>query len=197
MSAAPLPPMSAGRGELLERIFRLFAERGAAAYLGEAVSQAEHALQAAWAAERAGAASALVSAALLHDVGHLLHELPDDCAGHGVDDRHEALGAAWLGAHFGPEVAEPVRLHVAAKRFLCAAEPGYRNGLSEASLVSLRLQGGPFSAAEAERFRQGPFAAAAVALRRWDDGAKVERLLTPPLEHFRPHLEAALVLRET
>jgi phosphonate degradation associated HDIG domain protein len=178
-------------------VFRLFAERGAAAYLGEAVSQAEHALQAAWAAEQAGAGSALVSAALLHDVGHLLHDLPEDCAGHGLDDCHEALGARWLERHFGPEVAEPVHLHVAAKRFLCAAEPEYRAGLSEASLLSLKLQGGPFSAEEAARFRRGPFAAAAVALRRWDDAAKGAGLPTPPLAHFRPYLEAALAHRQS
>jgi phosphonate degradation associated HDIG domain protein len=178
------------------QVFRLFAARGADAYLGEAVSQAEHALQAAWAAEQAGAAGALVSAALLHDVGHLLHDLPEDCARHGLNDRHESLGARWLALHFGPEVAEPVRLHVAAKRFLCATEPDYRAGLSEASLLSLRLQGGPFSAQEAECFCRAPFAAAAVALRRWDDAAKVERLPTPPLEHFRPHLEAALARRQ-
>jgi phosphonate degradation associated HDIG domain protein len=186
------PPRSP---DAVEQILCLFRERGRAAYLGEPVSQTEHALQAAWAAERAGAGPALVSAALLHDVGHLLHDLPEDCAGAGVDDAHEERGARWLAALFGPEVAEPVRLHVPAKRFLCATEPGYWEHLSAASRVSLRLQGGPLTAAEAAAFRQGPHAAAAVALRRWDEAAKVAGLPTPPLEHFRPYLEAALAPR--
>jgi [1-hydroxy-2-(trimethylamino)ethyl]phosphonate dioxygenase len=179
------------------QIVRLFAERGDAAYIGEPVSQTEHALQTAWAAERAGADSALVATALLHDIGHLLHNLSEDCAEQGIDDRHETLGARWLARHFGPAVSEPVRLHVAAKRFLCATEPGYFERLSEASVLSLRLQGGQFSAEEVEAFRRNPFAQAAVALRRWDEEAKVEGLETPGLAHFRPHLEAALAQHES
>ena len=169
---------------------RLFAERGDAAYLGEPVSQTEHALQAAWAAEQAGARSALIAAALVHDVGHLLHDLPEDCAVAGLDDAHEARGAHWLVRHFGPDVTEPVRLHVAAKRFLCATDPTYVGLLSEASVRSLQLQGGPFTTDQAAQFRRDPHAAAAVALRRFDEQAKVPGLPTPPLEHFRPHLEA-------
>jgi phosphonate degradation associated HDIG domain protein len=176
-------------------VLRLFRERGDAAYVGEAVSQTEHALQTALLAERAGAGSALVAAALLHDVGHLLHGRGEDCAEHGIDAHHEGLGARWLARHFGADVTEPVRLHVAAKRYLCAAEPGYLDALSPASLLSLRLQGGPFSPEEARRFRAGPHAEAALALRRWDEEAKVPGLATPDLEHFRPHLEAARVRR--
>jgi phosphonate degradation associated HDIG domain protein len=178
-------------------ILRLFKERGNTAYLGEPVSQTEHALQAAWAAERAGAGSPLIAAALLHDIGHLLHDLPEDCAEHGIDDTHEDRGARWLAQHFGPEVTEPVRLHVPAKRYLCAAEPGYIDGLSEASLRSLRLQGGPFTPEEAAAFRRHLHAEAAIALRRWDEQAKARGLATPDLEHFRPHLEAALGSRHT
>jgi phosphonate degradation associated HDIG domain protein len=178
----------------LEFICRLFKERGDAAYIGEPVSQTEHALQAAWSAERAGASSALITAALLHDIGHLLHDLPEDCAEHGVDDGHEVLGARWLQRHFGPEVTEPVRLHVPAKRYLCTVEAGYRERLSPASVLSLQLQGGPFTAEEVQHFRQNPFAEAAVALRRWDEEAKVAGLKTPGLEHFRPHLAATLTL---
>lgn len=180
----------------VEEVLRLFRERGSAEYHGEPVSQAEHAVQAAWAAEKAGATPALIAAALLHDVGHLLHDLGEHCAGDGVDDRHEARGARWLKAHFGPDVTEPVRLHVAAKRFLCAADPDYFGRLSPASVLSLRLQGGPMSPDEAERFRAGPHAAAALALRRWDEEAKVPGLPAPPPEHFRPYLEASRV-RET
>jgi phosphonate degradation associated HDIG domain protein len=175
----------------IDFVLRLFKERGDAAYLGEPVSQTEHALQTAWAAEQAGAGGALVAAALLHDVGHLLHDLPEDCALAGIDDAHEERGARWLAEHFGPEVAEPVRLHVAAKRFLCATDPTYAARLSEASRRSLRLQGGPFTPDEAAHFRARRHAEAAVVLRRLDEQAKVPGLRTPDLEHFRPYLEAA------
>jgi gamma-butyrobetaine dioxygenase len=175
---------------MTDRIRDLFGERGRAAYLGEAVTQEEHALQAAWAAEKDGAAASLIAAALLHDVGHLLHDL-DYAAERGVDDCHEERGRLWLEEHFPPEVCEPVRLHVAAKRYLCAAEAGYFEGLSPASVLSLDLQGGPMTEEEATAFRAGPFAAAAVALRRWDEEAKIPGLATPPLEHFMPYLESA------
>jgi phosphonate degradation associated HDIG domain protein len=176
-------------------LLRLFEERGDAAYLGEPVSQTEHALQTAWATERAGAGSSLIVAALLHDVGHLLHDLPENCADAGLDDAHEIRGARWLDQHFGPEIAEPVRLHVDAKRFLCTIDPAYLGLLSEASLRSLKLQGGPFTPDEAARFHKHPHAEAAVALRRFDEQAKVPGLPTPALEHFRPYLEAACAAR--
>jgi phosphonate degradation associated HDIG domain protein len=181
--------------QVVDEILALFRDRGQAAYLGEPVSQTEHALQAAWAAEQAGASSALVAAALLHDIGHLLHDLPEDCAEQGMDARHEELGASWLRRYFGPAVTEPIRLHVPAKRYLCTAEPGYFAQLSEASRLSLKLQGGPFSTEEVEQFQAQPHFAAAVALRRWDEVAKIPNLKTPDLEHFRVHLDAALGLR--
>jgi phosphonate degradation associated HDIG domain protein len=190
------PPEDAMAGEdPIEFVLRLFKERGDAAYLGEPVSQTEHALQTAWAAEQAGADAALVAAALLHDVGHLLHDLPEDCALAGIDDAHEERGGRWLARHFGPDVVEPVRLHVAAKRYLCATDPTYLGRLSEASRVSLRLQGGPFTPDEASTFRANPHAEAAVRLRRFDEEAKVPGLATPGLEHFRPCLEAARAAR--
>jgi phosphonate degradation associated HDIG domain protein len=178
----------------IDEIFILFARRGGDAYFGEPVSQLDHALQAALAAQRAGATSVLITAALLHDVGHLLHDLPEDCADDGLDDRHEELGARWLIRRFGPEVVEPIRLHVSAKRYLCAADPEYHAALSPASQQSLALQGGPFTAAELGQFKAGPFADAAIALRKWDDIAKIPGLPTPApaLEHFRRHIEAAL-----
>jgi phosphonate degradation associated HDIG domain protein len=176
-------------------LLRLFQEKGNAAYMGEAVSQTEHALQTAWAAERSGADHSLIVAALLHDVGHLLHDLPEDCADAGIGDAHELLGARWLAQHFGPEIAEPVRLHVDAKRFLCGIDPAYLGLLSEASLRSLKQQGGPFTPDEAAQFRKHPHAEAAVALRRFDEQAKVPGLPTPTLERFRPYLEAACAAR--
>lgn len=177
MSEAP-------RGDLIETIRQLFEKRGASNYSGEEVTQTEHALQAAWAAEQESASDSLVVAALLHDVGHLLHDLGEDCAEEGVDDRHEALGALWLEKHFGPEVVEPVRLHVAAKRYLCAVDAAYRARLSPASVLSLKLQGGPFSEPEAAEFRAHPHFRGAVRLRGWDETAKIVGLKTPPLSHY-------------
>jgi phosphonate degradation associated HDIG domain protein len=191
----PQPEAAMTNEDPVECLIRLLKEKGDALYGGEQVSQTEHALQAAWAAERAGAGSTLIVAALLHDVGHLLHDLPENCAQAGIDDAHEILGARWLEQHFGPDIAEPVRLHVDAKRFLCTTDPAYLGMLSEASLRSLKLQGGPFAPDESTRFRNHPHAEAAVALRRLDDQAKVPGLPTPALEHFRPYLEAACAAR--
>lgn len=185
----------AAKPNMVEYILQMFQQRGDAAYVGEPVSQTEHALQTAWAAEKENAGSALIAAALLHDIGHLLHDLGEDCAQDGVDDTHEARAAHLLRDCFGPEVTEPIRLHVAAKRFLCATEPGYFERLSEASVVSLKLQGGPFSPEEVQDFRRNRYAESAVALRRWDEEAKIQGLHTPDLEHFRPYLEAALATR--
>ncbi len=170
-------------------LLRLFKDRGGSQYGREAVSQREHALQAAFFAETAGASSSLIAAALLHDVGHLLHHLDDNAPERGIDDRHEILAAQWLQRRFGPDVVEPVKLHVAAKRFLCATEPDYLEQLSPASLLSLRLQGGVMSDEEVTLFRSHPFCKAAVELRRWDDAAKQPQLETPPIEHYARHLD--------
>ncbi len=176
----------------IEHIRKLFAERGDSAYGGEAVSQREHALQAAHFARESGATAALITAALLHDVGHLLHHLPDDAPDEGVDDLHEELAGRWLGRWFGAEVIEPARMHVEAKRYLCAVEPAYQGQLSPASLVSLALQGGPMTDAEVEAFRRSPHAVGAVALRRWDDAAKDPTLCVAGLDDYIPTIEEAL-----
>jgi phosphonate degradation associated HDIG domain protein len=181
--------------DIVDRLLRLFAEEGQGAYYGEAVTQTEHALQCAHLAETAGADNALITAALLHDIGHLLHGLGEDIATRGIDGRHEAAGADWLGRYFAGAVVGPVRLHVAAKRYLCAVELAYDAGLSGASRLSLELQGGPFTPEEVRRFEQGPWSASAVAVRRWDDAAKVPGLAVPGLEQYRPVLEAALLRR--
>lgn len=179
------------RSEVLDRVGRLFADRGGAEYHGEAVSQLEHALQAAALAEADGLPADAIAAALLHDVGHLLHGLGEDCAAQGIDDRHEELGVRFLARAFGPGVTEPVRLHVAAKRYLTAARPGYLGLLSPASVRSLELQGGPMAAAEVAAFEANPHHAVAVKVRECDDRAKVAGLPTPPFAHFRKYLEAA------
>ena len=172
----------------VERILALYRDRGARAYLGEPVSLAEHALQTAAIAEQARAPGPLVAAALVHDVGHLLRASPENCAS-GVDDCHEEVGSAFLARCFPQAVSEPVRLHVAAKRYLCATDPEYFKRLSAASVVSLGLQGGPMSSDEARAFEAEVYARDAVLLRGWDEAAKVRGRLTPHLEHFRAVLE--------
>ncbi|ACU69653.1 phosphonate degradation operons associated HDIG domain protein [Catenulispora acidiphila DSM 44928] len=178
--------------EVVDQIAALFSGEGGAEYLGEPVTQAQHMLQAAALAERDGAAPALVAAALLHDVGHFTGAVHGRDLMAGRDNRHSHQGADWLGAWFGPEVTEPVRLHVAAKRYLCAAEPGYFAKLSEASVYTLSVQGGPMSEQEAAEFEAGPHAADAVRLRRWDEAAKEPGADDPGFEHYR-QLLAALV----
>jgi len=170
-------------------VMRMFAERGANAYHGESVTQLEHALQAAMHAENAHSSPSLIAAALLHDFGHLLYVGDEHAAERGIDDRHELFGAAWLERYFPPDVTEPIRLHVDAKRYLCAVEGTYFRQLSPASILSLQLQGGPLRDAELDAFRQNPHHESAVALRRWDELAKVVGLETPSLEHFRTYLE--------
>ena len=184
---------------MIDELATLFATRGAAAEHGEAVSRREHALQAARLAELEGADPALIAAALLHDVGHLLSNPDEPRAQAGQDqdqdDRHEAAGADWLAACFDPDVVEPIRLHVDAKRFLCAARPDYLARLSPSSVKSLARQGGPMSADEAERFEALSYSHDAVRLRRWDDEAGVPALDVPDFNHYRPILES-LILRE-
>lgn len=176
----------------IDRIFELFATFGDRDYAGEPVTQTEHALQTATLAEQAHASNAMVTAALLHDIGHLLHFEQQQRAEIGADTVHEYRACAWLRAGFGPEVTELIRLHVDAKRYLCTAEPGYLETLSPASLRSLGLQGGPMGMGEARAFKSRPFAEEAIELRRWDEAAKRPRVETPGLEHFRAYLEAAL-----
>lgn len=179
------------RPETVE-ILELFRSRGHSQYGREAVTQQDHALQAAYFAERASASPSLIAAALLHDVGHLLHDLSDDAPELGIDDVHETLGARWLEQRYGIDVVEPVRLHVAAKRYLCSVEQEYFSTLSPASVLSLKLQGGPMSDDEAREFRSHLHFADAIALRRWDDAAKIPDLETPNLEHFARYLDQAL-----
>jgi len=161
---------------------------GGQMYLGEPVTQLEHALQTAALAERAGAPAALVVAALLHDVGHLIAGERAD----GKDARHEDVGYRWLADRFGAAVTEPVRLHVAAKRYLCAIEPDYVASLSAASRESLTLQGGPMPEAELGVFEATPWAPEAASLRRWDDAAKVPGRIVPGLAHYHRLIAEAL-----
>jgi len=174
---------------IVDEIIELFALRGGDVYFGESVSQLEHALQTAFQAEQEGASDTLIGAALLHDIGHLLHKLPEDIADHGIDGCHEQVGAMWLARYFPPAVTEPIRLHVAAKRYLCAVDGEYRFGLSAASIQSLALQGGTMSYEEIREFEASPYAGEGVRLRRWDDMAKVSGWKAPDLTRYRFLLE--------
>jgi phosphonate degradation associated HDIG domain protein len=174
-------------------VLDLFSTHGMSEYGGEAVTQEEHALQCAELALADGAPNTLVAAALLHDIGHLLHDLPVDAPERGIDDLHEALGGRWLETRFVPAVTEPVRLHVDAKRYLCAMEAEYEAALSEPSRVSLALQGGPFSPNEVAAFEQNPFWQDALRLRRWDDTGKVDGLVTRKVTDFADVLDACVL----
>ena len=171
-------------GLRLADIERLFAEHGHIEYSGEGVSQLEHALQAAQLAEREGAGDALVTAAFLHDLGHLLNLQGATPSARGIDDQHQYFAIPFLRPLFPPAVVEPIRLHVDAKRALCELEPEYYEGLSEDSKRSLTLQGGIFTRQEREAFMAKPHAADAVRVRRWDDAGKEPKASTPPLAHY-------------
>ena len=170
--------------DALARLHSLLEGRADGQYGLHDVTQRQHALQAALFAQRDGCAPALVTAALLHDIGHLVHDLGENPAAEGVDDFHERVGGDYLVQFFGPDVTDPVRLHVQAKRYLCAVEPDYFSRLSRDSILSLSLQGGPMSEAEADAFRAEPYFADAVRLRRYDEMAKVKTLATPDVAHF-------------
>ncbi len=174
---------------LRQQLLTVFTGRATRRYGLSAVNQLQHALQAAQQAETDGCTPATVLASLLHDVGHMIHELGEDPASRGIDDVHEELGAAWLAKHFTPDVVEPVRLHVAAKRYLCATESDYFGKLSPDSVRSLELQGGLMSADEVAAFRKLPYYAEAVRLRRYDEGAKDPRASTADFDHFLRHVE--------
>ncbi|WP_295957937.1 phosphonate degradation HD-domain oxygenase [Rhodoferax sp.] len=168
----------------LTDIETLFNRHGHSQYSGEPVTQLEHALQTALLAEQAGADDELVTAALLHDLGHLLTGLGDSPTLRGVDDLHQFRAQPFLRGVFGQRVLDAVQFHVDAKRYLCAVRTGYLQALSPDSQRSLALQGGVFSSTEASHFIARPHAEEAVALRLWDDQAKQAGLQTPPLQHY-------------
>ena len=175
--------------ESLDQIEMLFYLRGGRRYAGEPVSQLEHALQAAALAEAEAADDALVTAALLHDLGHLIVDDDAPTTLDGIDDLHQYQVVPFLRGLFGDDVLDPIRLHVDAKRYLCAVDPGYLAQLSPDSVRSLRLQGGVFDAAAVARFEAQPQAQRAARLRRWDDQAKSPDIATPSLAHFLERAE--------
>jgi phosphonate degradation associated HDIG domain protein len=160
-------------------IVTLYNERAEGWYGGEAITQRQHALQCALLAEIDGCSDSLVLACLLHDLG-------EDAAVRGVDDAHEIRAVRALAHLFPPAVLKPIELHVTAKRYLCANEPGYFDGLSPASRQSLIVQGGPLTQGQGAVFMSVPYATDALSLRRYDDEAKVRDKTTPDLEHYLP-----------
>ena len=168
----------------LADIETLFARHGAATYSGEPVTQLEHALQTAQLAEQAGADDELVTAALLHDLGHLLNDQGESPTLRGIDDLHQFFALPFLRGVFSERLLCAIKWHVDAKRYLCATRPTYWAGLSEDSKRSLELQGGVFDDEEARRFIAQTHAADAVQLRLWDDLAKAPQKATPPLSHY-------------
>ncbi|MEM7222530.1 MAG: hypothetical protein AAF495_06100 [Pseudomonadota bacterium] len=185
MNAYAQPMPFASRAQFVDRLLSWCEEVGNTRY-NDTVSQADHALQAAWLGRTADAPPAQVVAALFHDIGHLLIDEHRGRENFLRDDgQHELVGATWLATAFPEAVAAPVRLHVAAKRWLCAREPGYWGKLSKASQHSLALQGGAMTPDEAARFEDQPYWREAVDLRHWDDGAKIPGLSVPGFADYR------------
>ena len=180
--------MTPGVPSSLDELFELFEQHGHRTY-GEDVTGLDHALQCAALAFNDGATRELVAAALFHDVGWFVidDESPDDVVIVSAD--HAALGARILSPLFGPDVAQPIALHVMAKRWRCTIDPDYYDELSASSQVTFVAQGGPLNTDERERFEDHPGFVTAMALRSWDDRAKVRGLDVPGLAHYRPMAE--------
>ncbi|MCW5235800.1 phosphonate degradation HD-domain oxygenase [Verminephrobacter eiseniae] len=172
----------------LQDIQALFRQHGATQYTGEPVTQLEHALQTAALAEQEEAPPSLITASLLHDLGHMLEDNGDTPTLAGIDDLHQYRILPFLRHLFDADVLEPIRLHVDAKRYLCALEPAYFSSLSEDSVRSLKLQGGIFDAGQAAAFIALPYADDAVRLRRWDDLAKRADYQTPDYDYFARYI---------
>lgn len=177
---------------IIDFILDLFARRGAREYMGEAVTMSQHMEQSAACAVADGAAENLVIAALLHDIGHFVGEHPIEALENGIDNTHEEVGARYLEPYFPPSITEPIRLHVAAKRYLCATNDEYLGLLSDASVNSLMVQGGPMNTAEIEQFESSPHHKDAVQLRLYDDDGKVAGLVIKPVTEYRQTLESML-----
>lgn len=181
--------MKPTRENIIEFICWLFNKRGVDAYLGEEVTIAEHMLQAAHFATLNDAPEPLIIAALLHDVGHFTNEFGDDYIEQGMDNLHEEAGSMVLSPFFLKTVTEPVRLHVAAKKYLCATDHMYYDALSDASKQTLKLQGGIMNSQSKKEFERNPYFASAVQLRRYDDAAKIPAMKVAGLNHYLDTLE--------
>jgi predicted HD phosphohydrolase len=176
---------------IIDQIFANMQARADVEY-GERVTIVAHSFQTAVFAEQDGADELMIAAAFLHDYGHFCHNMGEDIADQGIDAIHEELGAAALRDYFVPAVIEPMRLHVAAKRYLVATDEEYVKTVSPASMLSLEVQGGPFNEAEVKEFEGNPYFKRAIQLRLYDEAGKVPDMETPDYEYYRPFLEKAL-----
>lgn len=180
------------RDNIVDFILQLFENRGAEEYMGESVSMAQHMEQSAACAAADGAPETLVIASLLHDIGHFVGDFPVEALENGINNLHEDAGANFLAPYFPAEVTEPIRLHVAAKKYLCAVDNEYIKRLSDASINSLNVQGGPMTADEVKSFEANPHHLAAVKTRYYDDDGKVLGLHIKQVKDYRDQLEANL-----
>lgn len=180
------------RGNIVAFIADIFERRGAESYLGEDVTMSQHMLQAAALAETDGDSEEMIAAALLHDIGHYTNEFPAEELMRGTNNHHDEAGATVLERFFPPLVVACVRGHVAAKRYLCAIRPDYLGELSEASVYTLNLQGGPMGPEEVEVFAENPFFDAILATRYRDDGAKDAAVTPPAFAHYAPILQRVI-----
>ncbi len=175
---------------IVDHIEDVFMRRGAESYLGEPVTMAQHMLQTAQCAEQAGADNGQIVAALLHDIGHYKNEIPETSLAKGIDNFHEEAGANFLEDYFPISVVEPIRQHVAAKRYLCAVRSDYFERLSPASVHTLNLQGGPMTDKEIREFEKNHYLNQCINLRYWDDEAKDPNRKNPPFSYYKPLLES-------
>lgn len=178
---------------IVDFVADIIERRGGETYLGEAVTMQQHFLQCARLAELDAAPDSLIAAALMHDIGHYLGEFDEDALNAGINNWHDEAGAAVLRRFFPASVYEPVRMHVNAKRYLCAVEPEYFTRLSPASVQSLEVQGGPFTSEEVAEFEKSPWLDDAIRLRRYDEGAKDVSAKTPGFDHYRPLLKSLVI----
>ena len=175
---------------IVDYIEDVFSRRGAESYLGEQVTMAQHMLQTAQCAEQAGANNSQIVAALLHDIGHYKNEIPETSLAKGIDNYHEEAGANFLEDYFPISVVEPIRQHVAAKRYLCAVKSDYLERLSPASVHTLNLQGGPMNEEEVKEFEKNDYLEQCVKLRYWDEDAKDPERVYPAFSYYRPLVES-------
>ncbi len=188
-----MQPDPLNRGNIVAFLTDIFDRKGADSYLGEEVTMSGHMLQAAQNAERADESNAIIAAALLHDIGHYTGEFPENYIDLGLNNRHESMAAAILEKFFPEEVTQPVRWHVEAKRYLCAVEPDYFSGLSDASVKTLELQGGAMNPEEIREFEKNPHLQAILRVRRYDDGGKVPSTTTPTLAYYMKIVQQVLI----
>jgi len=175
---------------IVDLIEDIFLRRGAESYLGEQVTMAQHMLQAAQCAEEAGADNSQIVAALLHDIGHYKNEIPESSLARGINNFHEEAGANFLEDYFPASVVEPIRQHVAAKRYLCAVDSNYFNLLSSASIHTLNLQGGAMSDKEVKEFEKNKYLEQCINLRYWDDQGKDPEKNYPSFSYYRALIDS-------